>query len=369
MPKTRIVSESDAEELREFLRQTSAVGPFARIGDQNVKVDDIREFAGPRDSATFTLSDGSTVQHDEFKQGSVGDLIFDAFVLLKRRDIERQTLLPDWPNVLLRVSSGDTLERVNTANEVLQTYGTGFNTDGQTLGAMDVPADLVAYEDSSADFTSFQYGDGTQRGSASNGVTDPDEAALAIGDDGKIYTALLNGNGNLELRRRNKDLSVADDIVTDSDGVSFNIPRIGLAVDTAAGFALAAGNEDNMLRIDLSDGTASSYSNFGNNSNDTWQSYADAGNNRWIMSTQGEVYELPVNDLTASETLLRDFSGDLGGSFNTRPLIDFDAERQLCLFQETGDEETFKADLQDGSVEFLGGFGDTVAGVLDLSLV
>jgi len=367
MPTERTTNR---EQVRKAIRKNWSV----QIGDQYVNPDEIvlhETTSDPQFTHRFELANGTTVRHDTFQSGSIGDLVHEEIKKLSRERGRSEKLRPSWPNVLLRVSGGGSLEHVNVSNEVLRVFGNDDQSQGEALGAMDIEENLVVKVDgfSGTDpvtVKTWKYDDGSQRGSDTLNTDEFQRVDVSIGQDGQVYTAMRNTNGNLVVHRRNPDMSVADTIVSDGDAVTFGPGRLALAIDTAAGFALAAGNENRMLRVKLTDGTVSSYSNFGNISNDRWQSYRDPGNARWIMSAAGEVYELDRDDLQASEKLLQDFGSAIGGQFNTRPLVGFDPSSQTCLFLEHSDDEAFRASLDDGSVEDLGPLGEVVAGVLDL---
>ncbi len=104
MPTRKINNEKEAAEA--FSDRA-----FFRVGDRFISPDEIISARRIENGFQFTLSDGSTVQHDRFKKGSIGHFLFEQLSKVEGRFSE--TLKPNFNRVLADGSLWD-----NSGNQI-----------------------------------------------------------------------------------------------------------------------------------------------------------------------------------------------------------------------------------------------------------
>jgi hypothetical protein len=192
MPTRKINNEQEAAEA--FSDRA-----FFRVGDRFISPDEIISCQRIKNGFQFTLSDGTTVQHDRFKQGSTGHFLFAQLSKVEGRFSE--VLRPTTFNQLVQVQT-DTVRVVDQSGKVDAILTSSY----AGLADLDLngTARTVAFDKTGGNGSLYTTG-GTKIGDLS-GVSPPsDVRAHHAANDGRSYTIFSNNNPDVAIYRINAD--------------------------------------------------------------------------------------------------------------------------------------------------------------------
>lgn len=84
MPRFTTYTTDDVEAIVQEMKCASTPGPFFKVGGEYIHASDVVGFEGPEKAAKFKLSDGRTVQHDQYGERESGDLLYRALRVIRR---------------------------------------------------------------------------------------------------------------------------------------------------------------------------------------------------------------------------------------------------------------------------------------------
>jgi len=84
MPRFVSYTTNEIEAIIQEIKCASTPGPFFKVEGQYIHPADVVRFEGPEKAATFRLSDGTTVQHDQYGEQESGDLLYRALRVIRR---------------------------------------------------------------------------------------------------------------------------------------------------------------------------------------------------------------------------------------------------------------------------------------------
>lgn len=192
MPTRKINNEQEAAEA--FSDRA-----FFRVGDRFISPDEIISCQRIKNGFQFTLSDGTTVQHDRFKQGSTGHFLFAQLSKVEGRFSE--VLRPTTFNQLVQVQT-DTVRVVGQNGKVDAILTTSFSGSG--LLDLNGTARTIALDETGGNGSLYTTG-GTKIGDLS-GISPPNQLkAHHAANDGTSYTLFENNNPDVAIYRINAD--------------------------------------------------------------------------------------------------------------------------------------------------------------------
>lgn len=105
MPRFDSYEDGEIEEITQEICCSDPTGPYFVVGGRFIRPDEIVSFQGPEESPSFTLKDGSTVQHNRFNEQENGDLLFRALKVIRRPIGKSQTVKPSFNRILVGENS------------------------------------------------------------------------------------------------------------------------------------------------------------------------------------------------------------------------------------------------------------------------
>ena len=192
MPTRKINNEQEAAEA--FSDRA-----FFRVGDRFISPDEIISCRRITNGYEFTLSDGTTVQHDRFKKGSTGHFLFEQLSKVEGRFSE--TLKPDFNRLLVFDAQRD-LQTLTEGGAIVNNYGpgkeAGFNVEENIVAIADgEPRVLELFElDTGQSITSITAQITDREDVAGISIPGKDAYMMAVhegGDGAEIVRASQNG--------------------------------------------------------------------------------------------------------------------------------------------------------------------------------
>lgn len=280
-------------------------GEFFQVGGEIINPQDIvRVDYNGGQNPIFYLEDGSTVQHDRFQNGDVGDFLANALQVATRGSTQSEAIKPN-ANRLLRIHNGSALLTDLNGNGVLTYSGSGVTRDHNA--ELSIEKDAAAVYDGTCKLFDYK---GTLLSSGNfGGGFSGDEVVISIQEDG---SALFMGHEaagmSLEVLHLNRDgTSTTVHSVTTSNN---HVPIGGTISTGQNGYVVAQDTSGYDMRrwpLDDATGAGSSLTNSSPEAAIMRQAFLDDNSGLlYYINNNRDLVSLDVSNLAATEKKILD---------------------------------------------------------------
>lgn len=260
-----------------------------QVGGELIDPDDVIKATLNSGVPTFTLVDGSTVAHDEFERGDVGDLLWQALPAARRVDNQSETILPKYNRIFQVDQANDEINLLARDESIITQFDTPNARSAEAErhnGEVFDPAHSRVYRLGEFYHVHAFDLDGTRLWEDDT-KNHTDGTALAVMPNGEIlvhrWDTGSNGASIRHIAQDGTQVSINESTTTlwGDSGSPPAPPQTGLVGDKSVGtdgFAVFCETGD-LERVPL-DGTTDRTTNFG----------LSIGTNQWLGYHNGYVY-------------------------------------------------------------------------------